>query len=121
MDDHRKEEARKDYIRYYSPDSVITPFPAIECPEVNCFLVRRNGAAWNYPGNIRVRDLLEEKLNDQKRLKEDYVSSITEDIMARDIPILFYDDKHAWYTRVTKKDDLQKQILYIMREIRKRK
>lgn len=121
MDDHRKKEASEDYIRYYSPGSVITPFPAIECPEVNCFLVRRNGAAWNYPGNIRVRDLLEEKLNDQKRLQEDYVSSITEDIMARDIPILLYDDKHSWYTRVTKKEDLQKQILYIMREIRKRK
>jgi len=121
LDDHRKGEACNDYRRYYSSSFVVAPFHAIECPCVNSFLVRRNGAAWNYPGNIRVRDFLEEKLFERKRLDEGYMSSITKEIMTRDIQILVYDDAYSWYTRVTRKKDIQKQVLYIMREIRKRK
>ena len=121
LDDNRKAEANGDYIRYYSPDSTCKPFHAIECPEIDAFLVRRNGVAWNYPGNISVRALLEEKLGDQQRLKENFVSAITEELIALDIPILVYEDQNGWYVRVTNKQDIQKQVLYIMREIRKRR
>ena len=120
LEQHRKAEARGDYIRYYASSSNQILFPVIECPEVNSFLVRRNGAAWNYPGNIRVRSFLEEKMNENKRLQEEFVSSITEEIIAQDIQILVFDDEHGWYNRITKKEDIKKQVLYIMREIRKR-
>jgi hypothetical protein len=121
MDDHHKLETRGDYRLYYSNNFVRHPFPAIECPEIDSFLVRRNGVAWNYPGNIRVRSLLEEKLSNRKRLKKEYISTVTEELMARNIPILVFDDTNGWYTRITRKQDIQRQVLYIMREIRKRK
>lgn len=120
LDEHCRLEAGGDYLRYYSPSFVARPFPAIECPEIDSFLVRRNGVAWNYPGNIRVRTLLEERLCDQQRLQEDYVSAVTEEFIAWNIPMLVFDDTNGWYTRVTKKQDIQKQVLCIMREIRKR-
>lgn len=121
LDNNRKAEAAGDYIRYYSPNFLPKPFPAVECPEIDAFLVRRNGVAWNYPGNIHVRALLEEKLGDEQKLKEEFVSTITEELIARNIPIMVYDDKNGWYMRVTNKQYLQKQVLYIMREIRKRR
>ncbi len=121
LDDNRKAEAAGDYIRYYSPDFTSKSFHAIECPEIDAFLVRRNGVAWNYPGNFHVRALLEEKLGDKQRLHENFVSDVTEEFIARDIPILVYEDQNGWYVRVTSKQDIQKQVLYIMREIRKRR
>lgn len=120
IEDRRKERAGGNYGLYYSSSSSQTAFPAIECPEINSFLVRRNGAAWNYPGNIRLRSFLGEKLIEQKRLQEDYVSSIAEEITKRNIQILYYDENFGWYNRITKKEEIQKQVLYIMREIRKR-
>jgi len=121
MDDHRKSEANSDDRLYYSASFPRRPFYAIECPEIDSFLVRRNGVAWNYPGNVRVRSILEDKLNNQKRLKEEYVRAVTEELIERDISILGFDDMNGWYTRIARKQDIQKQVLYIMREIRKRK
>ncbi len=121
MDDHRKLESNFDDRLYYSTSFPRCPFYAIECPEIDCFLVRRNGVAWNYPGNIRVRSILEDKLNKRKRLKEEYVSSVTEELIEQDVSILEFDEINGWYTRITRKQDIQKQVLYIMREIRKRK
>lgn len=120
IDAHRKKMAGGNYRLYYSSSSNQSPFFAIECPEINSFLVRRNGAAWNYPGNIRLREFLEEKLMDRKRLQENYVRSIAEEIREQNFEILVFDENHSWYNRVTKMDEIQRQVLYIMREIRKR-
>ena len=121
MDKHRKAEASGDYRQYYSSNSDAKPFPGIECPEVNCFLVRKNGVVWNNPGNIEFRYLLEEKENENKRLQEEYINSIAEEITARNIQILIFDENNLWYTKATKEEDIRKHVLQVMRDIRKRK
>ena len=123
IDAHRRAEARNDYRFYYAATSRITPFPAIECPENNCFLVRKHGVAWNNPGNIELRVFLEEKEreNGRKRLKGEFISGIVDEISARNINILVFDEQHCWYTKVTEKDEIQKHILQTLRDIRKRK
>jgi len=123
MDQHRKAESRNDYRYYYASTSIIKLFPAIECPENNCFLVRKHGVAWNNPGNVELRNFLEEEeqKHGKKRLKGEFIRSIVDEINARNINILVFDEKNSWYTKVTEKDEFQKHILQAVRDIRKRK
>jgi len=123
MDDHRKAEARNDYHYYYDSTSAIQHFPAIECPENTCFLVRKHGVAWNNPGNIELRTFLAEKEQEhgRKRLKGEFISRVVDEINAQNIHILLFDEKNSWYTRVTEKEEIQKHILQAVRDIRKRK
>jgi hypothetical protein len=48
------------YQYYYSIENTtnIIPFPKIQCPEVHCVLFRKNGVAWDNPGNIKFRAFL---------------------------------------------------------------
>jgi len=48
------------YQYYYSIENTIIPFPKIQCPEVHCVLFRKNGVAWEHPGNIKFRAFLQE-------------------------------------------------------------
>eukprot|EP00536_Pseudo-nitzschia_multiseries_P013534 jgi/Psemu1/320473/estExt_fgenesh1_pm.C_5830001 len=123
MDDHRKAEAKNDYHYYYATTSKTKPFPAIECPENNCFLVRKHGVAWNHPGNMELRNFLAEKEQEhgRKRLKGEFISSVVDELNARHIHILLFDEKNSWYTKVTEKEEIQKHVLQVVRDIRKRK
>jgi len=55
-----KEQANDNYRNYYAPENQIIPFPKIQCPELHCVLFRKNGVAWEYPGNIKFRRFLQE-------------------------------------------------------------
>jgi hypothetical protein len=60
MDKFIKDYANNNYQYYYSIENTIIPFPKIICPEVDCVLFRKNGVAWEYPGNIKFRAFLQE-------------------------------------------------------------
>lgn len=44
-------------------------FPGLDCPDLSCVIFRSAGLAWDHPGNIEFRKILERREQDRSNLK----------------------------------------------------
>eukprot|EP00532_Pseudo-nitzschia_australis_P014559 CAMPEP_0168284280 /NCGR_PEP_ID=MMETSP0141_2-20121125/23419_1 /TAXON_ID=44445 /ORGANISM="Pseudo-nitzschia australis, Strain 10249 10 AB" /LENGTH=795 /DNA_ID=CAMNT_0008228267 /DNA_START=137 /DNA_END=2524 /DNA_ORIENTATION=+ len=100
----------------------------VECPEVNCILFGNKAMAWDHPGNIEFRDLIEEKeLERQTRPKtlslkgDKYNDHIIDEGRLKNYVYMEYDKKNLWYTEITDDDVLRHKVTQLLTGIRKRR
>mmetsp|Transcript_27536 Transcript_27536/g.64573 ORF Transcript_27536/g.64573 Transcript_27536/m.64573 type:complete len:596 (+) Transcript_27536:248-2035(+) len=100
----------------------------VECPEVNCILFGNKAMAWDHPGNIEFRDLIEEKEFERETrpknfaLKGDrYNDYIIEEGRLRNFVYMEYDKVNLWYTEITDENVLRHKITQLLTGIRKRR
>jgi len=143
-----KEQANDNYRNYYAPENQIMPFLKIQCPELHCVLFRKNGVAWEFPGNIKFRAFLleidnriaeniQEQQQQQQRYiantiasslsssvimnREEHVEYLLKETNIRGFTFMLYDEKNHWYIKITEKDELRKQLASALRGHRKRR
>lgn len=99
----------------------------VECPEVNCILFGNKAMAWDHPGNIEFRDLIEEKelereMYPKNALKGDkYNDCIIDAGRSRKFVYMEYDKVNLWYTEITDENVLRHKITQLLTGIRKRR
>lgn len=95
-------------------------FPGIECPEINCAIFGRY--AWDHPGNIEFRGLLQEMgIAEKERDLDmpDKMHSLIEDL-SRKFRFLIYDRETFFYKEVTKYVEVWDLVDQSVREHRER-
>ena len=96
----------------------------LSSPEENCVLFRKNGIAWEYPGNVKFREVLYHQYygttdhdldstsnNKQimkgweKKKKKQAMDQIIEKSYAKGYQFLLYDEGNHWYRELKDDDD----------------
>ncbi len=108
--------ANGDYRNFYTPGQKATtkPFPHIQCPEINAVLFHKNGVAWDFPGNVRFREFLDQQLPSQNNSRSTSCSDATAFTTEKQVLIdriirfsceknfryLLHDDTKHWYNEI---------------------
>lgn len=132
-----------EYRNFYASDQyTIQPFPHIQCPELNCVCFHKNGVAWEFPGNIEFRALLDEHLpsyttssnSSSGNLKstrtldsifapfenEGLFDRIIRLSIARNFRFLLYDETKHWYIDLKEPEVLRRYIGFAIRGRKRR-
>ena len=138
-----KESVDGEYRYFYASDQcTIRPFPHISCPEINSVLFHKNGVAWEFPGNIKFRALLDDQLpkstpssNSSSRNlkssgsvdstiapseKERLFDRIIRLSMAQNFKFLLYDETKHWYMELNEPEVLRRYIGFAIRGRKRR-
>jgi len=97
------------------------PFPGIECPDLHCVLFRKSGVAWDHPGNVEFRSLIQEREADrskQKTLmqKDAYLHGIIQEAYQRGFRFLLFDSSNNWYTEILDYETVRKHVFQAVRD-----
>jgi len=135
MDDFVKQQCSEsvdgEYRCFYASDQyTIRSFPHIQCPEINSVLFHKNGVAWEFPGNIKFRALLDEQLPHRKLSrnasnkthseKEEVFDRIIRLSLAKNFQLLLYDETKHWYIELKEPKALRKYIGFAIRGRKRR-
>jgi len=108
-----------DYRNFYTMDNIhkVQQFPGVYCPEVNCVLFHTNGFAWDFPGNIKFRDLIESLPNKQdENENEDLIDTIIRiSLSEKGFQFMLYDEENYWYTELVHRDEIRKYVGFALR------
>ena len=138
-----KESVDGEYRYFYASDQyTIRPFPHIHCPENNSVLFHKNGVAWDFPGNIKFRALLDEQLPmdalSRKKSsgnlkstgildsataisnKEKLFDRIIRLSLAQNFQFLLHDESKHWYIELKELDVLRRYIGFAIRGHKRR-
>jgi len=102
----------------------------VECPEVNCILFGNKAMAWEHPGNIEFRDLIEEM--ELRREREShtknaslkghrYIDAIVDEGRARGFIFMEFNHEHQWHVEIKDTVKLRHKITQLLTGIRKRR
>eukprot|EP00531_Pseudo-nitzschia_arenysensis_P004035 CAMPEP_0116157070 /NCGR_PEP_ID=MMETSP0329-20121206/23154_1 /TAXON_ID=697910 /ORGANISM="Pseudo-nitzschia arenysensis, Strain B593" /LENGTH=492 /DNA_ID=CAMNT_0003654165 /DNA_START=65 /DNA_END=1540 /DNA_ORIENTATION=- len=100
-------------------------FPGIECPEINCVLFGRY--AWDHPGNVEFRGLLQELFMGTERDvdRADQIHSMVKDVieesLSRKFRFLMYDRTTYLYEEITDYGEVWALVEQAIKEDRKRR
>ena len=125
-----KEYANRDYRLFYASDQyTINSFPHIQCPGINCVLFHKNGVAWEFPGNVKFREFLDERLSYNNHLnnkgcfdvsvapseREGFLDRIIRLSLERNFQFLLHDDTKHWYDELKNPAILRRYIGFAIR------
>jgi hypothetical protein len=101
-------------------------FPGLDCPDLSCVIFRSAGLAWDHPGNIEFRKIIERREQDRSNLKSMteknyHLHQIIEECMSTNLRFVIYDKKNEWYVETQDYDLIRKCVFQALRDQSKRK